>query len=93
MVNPVDLVRIVGIRRSKKVNVLKRSQGVTFKSDSCVMLVPINEIILIDNRTPARGILDMFSGQGLAQDLVEGQGRRPRPSSRSCCRPRPATYP
>ena len=30
---------------------------------------------MVDNHTPARGILDMFSGQGLAQDLVEGQGR------------------
>ena len=27
-----------------------------------------------DNHTPARGILDMCTGQGLAQDLVEGQG-------------------
>ena len=29
---------------------------------------------MIDNHTPARGILDMFTGQGLAQDLVESQG-------------------
>ena len=30
---------------------------------------------VVDNHTPARGILDMFFGQDLAQDLVEGQGR------------------
>ena len=30
---------------------------------------------MIGNHIPAQGIPDMFSGQGLSQDLVEGQGR------------------
>ena len=29
---------------------------------------------MVDNRTSARGILDMFPDLGLAQELVEGQG-------------------
>ena len=34
---------------------------------------------VVDNHTPARGILDMFSSQGLAQDLVPGRGLKTYP--------------
>ena len=43
-----------------------------FTVDSAHMLREGDSVV--DNHTPARGILDMFSGLGLAQDLVEGQG-------------------
>ena len=44
---------------------------------------------LRDSHTPALRPYGYVAGQGLLQDLVEGQGRRPRPSTRSCTRPRP----